>query len=284
MEILLKQTPTSLYWLGFIFADGWFDFKTKGIGVHVSADDEDHLQLLCDYVESKMYTDKGANSGFNATTVFVRTQFRDKDSFEILVERFGLQPKKTYNPPTKLIRVLDTCSDDLFLSFMLGFFDGDGCIVSVPSQNSLTMRFQNHISWKFLLDFFEKRLYEVYPYHKTTTLTKELITRNGNHTAMLCLARYSLIEDIRNIGIRLELPLLTRKWEKVETFMEQRQIKMRDGQIKAKRNRRWLDSEIELLKANLDKPSSELVELFEGRTYNSINGKQNVLRRLFHSR
>ena len=49
MRRLLENSTESFYWLGFIFADGWFDFKRNTIGVMLSENDREHLNKLCNF-------------------------------------------------------------------------------------------------------------------------------------------------------------------------------------------------------------------------------------------
>lgn len=280
MERLLEQTCSSMYWLGFIFADGWFDFNRHSIGVQVSDKDQDHLTKFCSFLNSSLATDNSLKSGFKASSDMVRTTKRSAETFNALVTTYGVQPRKTYNPPLKLIDRLEQTSDDMFISFMVGFFDGDGSLVSVPSQNSLTMRFQNHASWKFLLTYFEHRVYKIFAYNKPTPLTKLVTTKGGNETAMLVFARYDLVKDIFSKTKSLSLPTLTRKWEKVDAFFSIRQDKLRVNNKTSKRNKLWLDDEISLLVHNCDRMSIEELrtQFFPTRSHSSVSGKLRTLR------
>ena len=282
VEKLLEQTCSSAYWLGFIFADGWFDFKRYSIGVHVSEKDKEHLTELCSFINSELYKNAWVTSGFKASGSMVRTTKRNTEVFNKLVSEYGIQPKKTYNPPLNLTSKLEQMTDDMFLSFMIGFFDGDGSLVSVPSQNSLTMRFQNHISWEFLLTYFEYRVYKIFTYNKNAILTRAVTTKNGNKTAMLSFARYALINDICSKTKTLNLPVLNRKWKKVDIFLQHRQNKLKANQKTSKRNIWWLDDEIDLLICNHIHMSVAEIQkqFFPNRSYSSICGKLQMLRRI----
>jgi hypothetical protein len=277
MKRLLDDTTESMYWIGFLLADGWFDFRKNYIGLTLSIKDKSHVMKLCEFLDSVAYEEE--THGEYGTFKMWRTTKRDKDTFNLLTTKYGILPKKTYNPPTKLISNLDVISDDLFLSFMIGFFDGDGSMVSIPKHNSLSMRFQNHSGWKFLLEYFEERVYDIFKYKKSVKLTKLITTQQGNDTVCLSLARYALVNSISEKVNELNLPVLSRKWDKVDQFLKIRQQKMGAGQMVSKRNKRWLDAEIHILKQNSGLSVVELQQkYFPNRTYNSISGKVNSLK------
>lgn len=281
MRRLLENSTESFYWLGFIFADGWFDFKKNTIGVMLSENDREHLNKLCNFLDSSVYEEE--TNGEYGRFKMVKTLKRDSEVFSLITERYGIIPQKTYNPPTCLISELDNLPNDLFLSFVVGFFDGDGSVVSVPTQNSLTMRFQNHVRWKFLLDYFETRTYAIFKYKKFVPLVKTTTTHNGNKTATLTFARFALINDFSTKIKALNLPVLTRKWDKVNTFLEARQQKLSDGQKKATRNKRWLDNEVNILRETMYNLTAVEIQkrFFEHRTISSVNQKIQLLKRSF---
>lgn len=217
---LLESNSESYYWIGFIMADGWIDFKRKALFLCSAAKDLDHLRRFAEFIHAREYYEptNTKHPGFDSSNKeMYRVRGQHPAVVTQLIERFSLVPKKTYNPPD--ISYVLNSSDDLFLAFLAGFIDGDGSIISVPSCASLTLRLQNHLSWKSILELLENRLYVITGDKRSTAKMKgTCLTKIKGNTALLSIGRYSVLKSLHDRVIALNLPLLKRKWDKIEKY------------------------------------------------------------------
>jgi len=120
-------TKEECYWLGFLYADGMIrNDKSRNCfitRIHLSSVDEVHAQKFNDFIDGKFY--KYSNK--------VIVQRYDKYLYDLLV-KYGLKPNKSLldlhipNIPTPLIP-----------NFILGYFDGDGCITNSDGQSKFVL-------------------------------------------------------------------------------------------------------------------------------------------------
>lgn len=213
---LISGTPISYYWLGYLMADGWFDHKKKAIMAWASVKDLEHLELYAFYVKAKTRKENEQIKPITSLCFdsdykeIYSVRVRHKEVVEKLIEQFKLVPKKTYNPPD-LSSIFK--KDDLFLSFLVGFIDGDGTISSQPKSHNLSIRIQIHKSWFSNLELIETQLY------KTLNIKQiRKLTRIKNDTAFLNLARYEVVYRLYQRVLALNLPWLERKWLKIANY------------------------------------------------------------------
>lgn len=181
---LIDGSNESYYWLGFIMADGHFN-KNNQIQINLSVKDLEHLQKLALFVEYKGKILKPSiNIGFGKIK-------------KELNQIFNLSNDKTHNPCN-----LDELSGDNFFSFIIGFIDGDGTITEKGY-----LRIKCHKNWlnnlnkmiKFITnnDFNEGRI-------------------NSEDLAIVQLTRIEYMKKIKNKILELNLPILKRKWDRVD--------------------------------------------------------------------
>ena len=69
--------------------------------------------------------------------------------------KFGINNNKTENPP----ETLNIFSEDLYVSLIAGFIDGDGNIQNPVNRKDFFLRIKNHSSWLPILEEFNNYIY-----------------------------------------------------------------------------------------------------------------------------
>jgi hypothetical protein len=114
--------PYTAYFLGFLWADGHFNRKSKQITLEIKKDDADEIMDVVDLIgEAKKKTRQRMKSGKvfgNLQTCF---SFSIKKSYDFFIEN-DFHNKSIQEPST----ILSKIPPDLKHYFWRGFFDGDG--------------------------------------------------------------------------------------------------------------------------------------------------------------
>jgi len=174
----------SYYWLGFIMADGHFNDKTKQIQINLSEKDLPHLIKLSEYVEYKK------------KIILPRINVNYADINDWLVDTFNITSNKTYNP----CLLSNLYNDDLF-SFIIGFIDGDGTI-----DNEGYLRIKCHKSWLDNLNIMVNHL-------TNNDFKKGIINNEG--LSFISITKIEIMKSIKKKILKLDLPVLNRKWDRV---------------------------------------------------------------------
>lgn len=190
---LLDDTLVSFYWLGFLLADGHFSSKNR-ITVSLSIKDLEHLRKLADFLDTEV---KYAT---------VKLQDREHDQCKISVmhtsvieklkKKYNIQSNKTENPPN-----LESLSEEQLFACSIGFLDGDGSIGYQYQRKDCIIRIKCHSSWSNVL----KNMYPSFSHSITT-----------DGYAGSNLSNSIIIKDIKRKCIKLGLPTLNRKWDKID--------------------------------------------------------------------
>lgn len=139
LENLLSETSEAYYWIGFLLADGHAN-KDRGILIlQLSRKDRDHLEKFSKFIKSWNIEDIVQN-GFESSRLISCNKISIKD----IMNKFDWDHNKTYNPPTNL-KIKD---DNLFMSLLIGYIDGDGSIHKRSEGTGDYLRFKVHSSWK----------------------------------------------------------------------------------------------------------------------------------------
>jgi hypothetical protein len=200
---LLSEELESYYWAGFLIADGTHNC---GIRIALSLKDIEHLQKLADYVDRKnpinTYNIK------NSSHSFCYIDLGNKDFGLEYTKKFGWKKRKTYNPPEIDKIPIDK---DKFLSWFIGFIDADGCIQYQTGRKDFKISIHLHSSWLEIIKHINNRLNELFDY---TKIKQPSILKTG-------FLRYDIacirtIKDLKNFSISKNLPMMERKWNKVD--------------------------------------------------------------------
>jgi len=210
IDPLLQDTPEAFYWIGFIFADGSIINNKTRLSVSLAEKDHAHLLKLASFLSTttKVYIEHG---GWVDNSPFCKLRIQDKQKVPKLCEKFDLKSRKTYNPPTLCIN-----DDNLFVSFFCGFTDGDGCIaVNKNRKNCINLSIKVHGSWENALRYMEHRVYKALQLTKYRNVKLTSINKKG--FAVLRLSDNTLIRKIKQRAVELKLPIMNRKWDKIDT-------------------------------------------------------------------
>lgn len=205
VSILLDNSPESLYWLGFIVADGSF-INRKRLKVLIHKKDRDHLEKLAEYLST--YVREREN--------YVYIDCQDQWVVESIMNRFKLGPSKTYG--TMDISTLN--SKEAFISFFVGVVDGDGYIGSYSffskSENRMrkikNLTLSAHSNWLRIFKEYEKLLFIYFGLEYTGTRVQRV---RGRDIVRLSFRDQIILNSIKSYCKNLNLPLLYRKWKNV---------------------------------------------------------------------
>lgn len=183
---LLNETPEAYYWLGFLMADGHFA-NNGSITINLSIKDIQHIQKFAEFLNIK--------KEFKKASLYAM----DKKIVGELKNKFRISNNKTYNP----CNIEKIKNKDLLFSLIIGFIDGDGCINLRGSSITIT----SHRNWESQIIFMGR---ELYGFNKTFNL--------GNNETLINLGifGYTLLKKIKIKILELKLPILTRKWDRID--------------------------------------------------------------------
>jgi hypothetical protein len=185
---IINGSNEAYYWLGFIMADGHFS-KTKQIQINLGVKDLEHLKKFATFVE---YKEKLVKPSISIGYGEIKNELDDL---------LSVSNDKTHNPCD-----LSKLFGDSFFSFIIGFIDGDGCI---NTKGYLTIKCHN--SWLYNLN----------------KMVSELSNNDFNHgrinsdgLAIVQLTKHQIMKKIKIKANQLNLPLLSRKWDRVNLKKE----------------------------------------------------------------
>lgn len=203
LEKLLEETSETYYWIGFLLADGHFDYKKSRIRISLSIKDKDHLKKFCNYIERKKDFRYYSRNGKE----YINLEIGNKKVFSELILKFNIYSNKTKNPPN--IDILSKLDIDLNICLFIGFIDGDGYIFKRQNSGSL-INIQVDKTWLNVLDFYRKLINEKFKYQ----IPKAKICNRGHST--LLIGNVSLVKNIKTFAIIHNLPYLDRKWQLID--------------------------------------------------------------------
>lgn len=199
---LLEETPVSYYWMGFLMADG--HFTEKRITVGLSIKDIDHIKKFAKFISADYLEGKNKCRGKYYRQCYVRAA--NSDIVPILREKFGICNNKTYHP-CDITKIKD---EDLLLSLIIGFIDGDGSITKQSNRTDAFMRIKCHSSWLFNLQFISDTIC------KCCDLKPNIAKINKQGYAIITVANSIILKFLKAKGRSLDLPVLKRKWDRVD--------------------------------------------------------------------
>lgn len=200
-EKLLSENPISYYWIGFLLADGHFS-KNNRMTITLSIKDKEHLLKLANYLECNLRTNKKETN--------VTISILDTYNVRNIKEKFDIHNNKTEFLP-KIEQMLKISDINLF-SLIIGYIDGDGSIGKQYKRNDAILRIQVHKNWLSFLHMINHFLQK----YITLYINSSAHINNSNY-AQLCIANTKFLKEVKNKAIKLNLPIMERKWNNIQT-------------------------------------------------------------------
>jgi len=196
---LITDTPYNYYWWGYIIADGYISKKGQlSITTHIK--DHSHLEILSNYLSIEIK--KGDKTTIYGTGTYSYITCQDAIYGNILKNKIGITENKTY----KCIDYNWIDTPDKFISFFIGFFDGDGTMSFYPNTfNYSVIKIECHYNWLNFLNFCKQSLLKYFNIESTVYVT----TRGYS---AIRIYKTENIEKIYKESLKLNLPILKRKW------------------------------------------------------------------------
>ncbi len=250
LDKLLLNTPEAYYWMGFIMADGHIESKIYRLSVTLAIKDKRHLIKLAKYIKCPYKVFVG-HSGFAKNNQYIVTKCGNSKVIPFLAEKFDIRDRKTYEPPRIKIK-----NNDLFLSFLIGFIDGDGHLAGKKTKNIVELKIKCHKAWANNLGYMINRLSQIADIKEFGTQTrKEIKVKIYGNFAEIRLAKSKAISLLKRKTVELDLPVLKRKWNKVSErdFDKRIPAKLIRKVIKMYRNQKSFKEICKKLNINFDK-------------------------------
>lgn len=203
------------YWAGFLAADGCIIERAGGFSLRVELQGSDKNVLInflrfleCGSVifnSQKTSPHSGKINSYSSIQVHAR---QDDSLILDLINKFNVTPRKT-----KTLQPPNLKTTEQKMSFIAGFFDGDGCIRLNEKKGyfapSIAVTCGSKIFLEWILGETESLLEN--SYLRRVTQKKINQDRKGNNTFSICgMSCAAFIDYIR----QLPIPRMTRKWDK----------------------------------------------------------------------
>ena len=202
LSILLEDLNIAGYWMGFLLADGHFS-KVNRIKLSLNEIESQHLNKFGEFIK---YC--GKIKHYKKTK-----ELSVMDNFNVknIKTKFSITSTKTYTPPE--LQIFKNMRDDYFISALIGFIDGDGCIQNRKNTKFGSISVKCHKSWLEVLNYFIERLNSIGKFN----IPMGKINNAGYARIFITnkiVAKF-LFEKSKN----LLLPVLERKWNKLKTII-----------------------------------------------------------------
>jgi hypothetical protein len=199
---LLKEEPISYYWLGFLIADA--HFNNNRIIFCLSEKDKAQVEKFALFVNYHGAI-KRSEGNYKIAVMHTDVVYRLRNNFKI-------SNNKTIFP-CDISKIID---DTLLICFLIGFIDGDGCIAQQTKRNDCSIKIKLHKSWAENLQIMSNRVCGVVKIKPAT------VHINCYGYATLCFSNSILVKYLKSQYIEMRLPVLTRKWDKIDLDLPNR--------------------------------------------------------------
>ncbi|MFW9949474.1 MAG: LAGLIDADG family homing endonuclease, partial [Candidatus Thorarchaeota archaeon] len=137
------NTLEKAYWLGFLFADGFIEINGKRIAIELGEEDK---ELLYDFAKRLKFNKDYISYQKEHKSYLLR--FQSEDFCNDLIN-LGMIPGET---KSKNIELPSLHNRELYLAFLLGYFDGDG-IQGTSRITSGSLNFLRQIKSRFNIEY-----------------------------------------------------------------------------------------------------------------------------------
>lgn len=224
---MLDDSPESWYWAGYLMADGYIDFNTYRLSFVQGGQDKEQVKRFAKFIECPnvhLYKSHGCLSRSVAA--------QDKTIVPRIINKFGFTKRKTYCPCN--LSWVDRTQDGLFVSFVVGFIDGDGNIRKQTKRSDCIISIKLYSSWKDNLQKIINRL----SYIIKVNPNKVIINNQGY--ASVNITNSVIIKFLKTKVNEFKIPALKRKWGLVdESFVSKQEL----GQNRVKLVRKMLSQQ-----------------------------------------
>ena len=196
---LLDESLQSYYILGFLFSDGHFDYSHR-ITLKIQKTDKQIIDQIAEYLhinDSVVECEK--TYGIVCMDTYTST---------VLKEKYNIKSNKTYEPCK-----IDNIKGDSFISFLIGFIDGDGCIGKRFDTGAIRISIKLHKSWEYNLNYMSKELYKICGISKFPKAVD--VKQRGNIYTSITFGNKHVIRMLKEFIIKNNIFCLNRKWDKI---------------------------------------------------------------------
>jgi hypothetical protein len=194
--------------LGFLVADGYV-YPSGFLTITTTEKDKEHLIELGNLIRCEVKSSIRQTNYLKLPTKYYVLQCAGQKFGKKLYELFYSNGKqKTYHPPD--LHFLKT--PEQFLSFFIGFFDGDGCVDSRKNGQVKGLQIEIHSNWLDKLNGFQQILEDLGIRSRVRISSRKFALMRINH--------YDDIVKIKKFAITHRLPILGRKWNKINEKKE----------------------------------------------------------------
>lgn len=217
---LLEDSYEAYYWIGFILADAGLHRRRNNIdfSMQLSVLDLEHLKKVAQFlgIDKIKYRRDKKQAYITGQNKIIISKF---------IEKFGLILPKTYNCPN-----LEISNKELLICLLIGFIDGDGSINNNSKcKKSVEIAIKLHKNWINFLKIYE----ELCPHGKISEGSGGY--ENKQKYPRFRLTYYPEILWLKNKAIEYNLPILNRKWSKVDNNHKTCQEKSKSDKEKIKK-------------------------------------------------
>lgn len=204
------------YWLGFIYADGWIEQNIKNrhycLGIELNEKDLSHLVLFNKWINGNVSVKSrqitiSFNNGYITTSVLCSIKYYSKHLIDSL-NNYNIVENKTYKEYK-----LPNIPDKYMISFLHGYFDGDGSFfLKNKKMNYYGFNYTSHN--KTILDDIRKYLYENYNITSYVYLSKK-----DSNVWQLCIASQNSVKSFANLLLNDNTVYLERKNNLIKEYI-----------------------------------------------------------------
>ena len=213
---LLDESKTSYYWLGFIMADGYIT-KNNRLRIGLSIKDIKHLENFRNFIGCGTIRTETVTSSFG-TFESASISVMDVKTLGVIKNRFKIESDKSKNPIN-----VESISNENLIPFLIGYIDGDGSIIKQSNRDDCRINFHIHFSWVVFLESIRIKLEEIY----SIKIPKPKIDKENY--CVWNISNNEIVTDLKNTSIKYSLPVLSRKWDRIDENKVSRYTKTKEN-------------------------------------------------------
>jgi len=196
------DNPESLYWWGFLTADGCI--TPKQIIFSLEEKDIEYVNKFAKKCNSQVKKLTRINSWHKTPYTMARTVVNDSFLIARIIKRLKIKPQKTYNP----FDISEFLDKSRLIYYFAGLVDGDGYIGTKKKGRIITIKV--HFNWHKTFNLISKKLNDFYGLHSTS-----YISNTG--WAMLKIGKKKDMKILFNL-LNGKVPIMPRKWSAIKNF------------------------------------------------------------------